>query len=392
MAPMKRPAAAAAKQPLAKKPATVRRNVTDEKVKVVADAVVKADGFPDALLRMLSTNVAPTLGVVKEERHEFQENVAAMVGDVLASMEAAAKAKIAEEEAKVAQLSGSKATLESSAEAATAESAAKTAAAESAKAAVTDAVAALKAAKAAVTTAESEQKTGADEIAATAGKKTHLEATLAESFAPLKEGTKEDAKGSVTGLVKVCKEFEFDPSLISSLPIALQKAPADRGSFDSMVITQVENEITNKIAGFGETLAAAEPAKAAAAEKVTAASAVLEAAGEKDTAVKAELEAAKAAQKEAEVAAKAAQKVLKDFEPDMKKATKALEAATATLDQLTAGPLAAFAELLVLTNTPPPVEEAAPVDAEMAPAEAAPAEAAPGEAAPAEAAPAEAAP
>lgn len=367
---MKRPASAGAKGPVAKKPATAR---SDTRVKAVVDAVLKADGFPESVLKMLGANVALTLGVPKEERHDFQEQVSSMVGEVLSAVEAAAKEKIATAEAKFADLGQSKAGLESTAEAAAADLAAKSTAADSAKTEVGSATAALKAAKAAVTTAESDQKAFDADLEAIAAKKVHLESSLAETFVPLKEGNKEAVKGSVAELVKVGKEFEFDQSLMSSLPSAFSKDPESRGSFDSMVITQVESEIANKIAALAETLKVGEPAKAAAAEKVATTQAELTTATEKDVTCKAESEAAKAAQKEAEGTSKAASKALKDFEPDMKKASKALDAAKDILSELTAGPLKAYAELLELSNAPPPVaEEEAPavaMDAEAAPAE-----------------------
>jgi len=368
---MKRPAAAA-KGPMAKKPATAK-SMAAGKVKTVVDAVTKAEGFPDSTLRMLAGTVAGSLGVAKEERHHFQVQVCTMVGEVLASVEAAAKAAITEAETKATELAGSKSTLEAKAEAAAAELTAKSGAADGAKAAVAEAATALKAAKAALATAETDEKASAAELDALTAKKTLLESALAEAFAPLKEGTKEDVKAGVSTIGKLGKEFAFDHSLMASLPSALSKAPADRGSFDSMVIGQVEGEIGKKIVELTGTLAGGEPAKAAAAEKVAAATAELTAATEKDTASKAALEAAKAAAKEAEAASKAATKELKDFEPANKKAAKELESLTGALTDLTAGPLAAYAELLELSNVPPPEPE--PEEpAEPAPAEPAPAE------------------
>lgn len=370
MAPMKRPAAAA-KGPLAKKPATAKSMADAGKLHEVVKAVTHAKGFPESTLRMLSGTVAGSLGVAKEERHPYQVSVVGMVGEVLASVEAAAKATIAEAETKVSELGGSKSTLDGKAEAAAAELAAKTEAAKAAQAGVAEAAAALKAAKAALATAEHDEKAGSAALEELTSKKAHLESVLADAFAPLKEGTKEDVKPAVSSVSKMGKEFDLDHSLMTSLPSALSKAPADRGSFDTMVVTQVEAEINKKLVEVTGTLAGGEAAKAAAAEKVAAATTAQAAATEKDAGCKAALEAAKAAQKEAETASKAASKELKDFEPSMKKVTKELESATADLAELTEGPLAAYADLLELSNVlpPEPEEPEPPAPAEPAPAE-----------------------
>lgn len=371
MAPMKRPASAiAAKQPAAKKAATARNNI-EKKVKAVADTVANAEGFPDSVLRMLSANVALTLGVPKEERHSFQEQVCTMVGEVLAAVDAKAQEEIAGTKSKADEVAGSKATLEGTAQAATDDLAAKSAAADAAKTAVADAAAALKAAKSALATAETEQKAVGVELEAVASKKAQLESALADTFAPLRDGNTEDVKSKLAELVKVGTAFSFESSLMCSLPAALSKTPSSRGSFDTMVISQVEEEINKKIAGLTEALAAGEPGKTAAADKVSSASVELVAASERDASCKAELEAARAAHKEVEGALKTAQKGLKDFEPDMKKASKAFDAATANHEQLKSGPLAAYTELLELSNAPPPaVEEEAPAEAsEAAPVE-----------------------
>jgi len=361
MAPMKRPASTWAAAPQRKKPAAAKSSV-DSKCEAVEKAILTPQFFPEPVRKMLAASIAMSLGVPKEERHPFQEQVGTMVGKVLAGMEADAKKTVALAQAQVAEVGGVKATLEATAEAATAELTAKSEAFDSAKTAVAQAADALKAAKTASLSAEAEQKTSSGELEAVASKKAKLE-SLSECFVQLKEGAKEEVKLSTAELMKACKEFQFDSSLMAVLPSALGKDASSQGCFDSIVINQVESEIAKKIASVGEMLEAADTSKAALTDKTASAASETTAASEKDAGCKAELEAAKTAQKEAEKASKDATKAVKDVEPGSQRAAKALESAAAALIALTEGPLAAYAALLELSNAPPPVEEPAEVPA-----------------------------
>merc|ERR1740129_610836 len=166
---------------------------------------------------------------------------------------------------------------------------------------------------------------------------------------------------------KVGKELGLEASLLASLQNALVKAPASRGSFDTLVLEQAEGEIDKCKAALAGTLESGEPAKNERAAKVEAASAQLAEAAEAERSCKAALEAAKSEQKEAEAAQKAAAKAVKEFGPKMKEVAAGFEASKASLEDLKEGPLKAFAELLAYTAIAPTAEDEAP--AEAAPAE-----------------------
>merc|ERR1719343_349194 len=105
----------------------------------------------------------------------------------------------------------------------------------------------MKEAKTAQSTAESEQKTGDASLTALTASKAKIELAMAGTFVPLKEGTKtedKEVKAGVSELVKLSKEFDInDPSLLTSLPSALTKPPDSRGTFDTLVIGQVETQL-----------------------------------------------------------------------------------------------------------------------------------------------------
>mmetsp|Transcript_41105 Transcript_41105/g.87552 ORF Transcript_41105/g.87552 Transcript_41105/m.87552 type:complete len:377 (-) Transcript_41105:115-1245(-) len=371
MAPMKRPAAAQAGPAKSKKPATA----SSKDIKVVADALLLAE-LPEAVISLLTENLMVSLGVAKEERHQYQEEVIAMISETLDGVEAAIKDRIATSEGKVAEAETDKASREKAAEEATTTATAKSEAVDAAKAALAESTAAHKAAKIALSTAESEQKVGDAKLDAAAGKKTKLESALNGTYTPIKMGTAtpDEVKEGLAMLVKLGKEYSLDPSMLTSLPAALNKAPDSRGSFDAMVLTQVEEEISKHIQELDEELAKGEPSKAERAAKVTTATAELEAAATAETTAKATLKEAQTAQKEAEAEQKAAAKKVKDFDPEMRQVAADLDEEKANLEKLQTGAVATFKALSERSNIPPPEEEKAE---EVAPAEEAPAETVP---------------
>merc|ERR1719499_1784647 len=104
-----------------------------------------------------------------------------------------------------------------------------------------------------------------------------------EFVKPLAEGAlpEEEAKEKAHSLVTVLKKFDFDQSMMTALPTSLTKEPANRGAFDLMVVTQLDEEVSKRVVLLDTMLKEAEPAKAARAEALSAAEAALEAAAEK---------------------------------------------------------------------------------------------------------------
>lgn len=330
-----------------------------------------AEGFPAHVVAMLGENLVHCLGQAKEERHEFQVKVSGMVHEVLNSIQAKLEASIAAAESKVAQADTEKASREALAEAAKDTAASKAAAATAAKEAVDAAVAELKSAQEALQSAQKEQKNGDLAFAAADDKKVRMQSIITTVIVPCKEGATGEAgvisKG-IAEVTKLGKEYGFDAALMSSLPSALNKAPADRGSFDQLVVTQVETELQNRLAALTKELEEAAPAREERAAKVTAATATVEVASSKEASCKEALKAAQTEHKEADSAVKTTAKAVKQFGAEMKQVGADLAEAKESLDEFLQGAMATFKELLEQTNVVP--EEPAK-DAAAAPAEAA---------------------
>ncbi|CAE8637720.1 unnamed protein product [Polarella glacialis] len=370
MAPMKRPAAASAASTSAAK----KRNTgVSKKLSSVAKVLKSAPAFPKSVLAMLGQNLGLSLGPCKEERHEYQERIVQMLGEVINSVESGLQAEIQAAQQKVAAADGEKARREAEAQAADADVLAKTEAVSAGKLVASEKGTAQAQAAEALATAKAAQKAGDASLELAVAKKDKLVSVLSSAFLPLKEGSAESAKEAVAAVTKLGKEFSFDGALLTSLPSALTKPLAERGSFDTLVIDQVEAEIQKYISGYTTQLSEGEAGLQERATQVSTAFAEQAASSETLQAAQVAFKNAQAAQHEAEINQKLKHKELKQFGPEMKQIQSDLREAQESLSELQASALADFKELAERSIHPPepePVVEPVVVEVE-APAPAA---------------------
>ena len=72
---------------------------------------------------------------------------------------------------------------------------------------------------------------------------------------PLVSGSNDiDVKYLVNGLLVVLKSLSFDHSFLVSIPNAFCKDVASRGVFDTMVVTQVDEDVSKRLASLNSRL------------------------------------------------------------------------------------------------------------------------------------------
>jgi len=368
---MKRPAASPIAG-VAKRPAA--GGIVLGRCSVISKALLQAAGFPQTVLQVLSVSVPQSLGLPREQRHEFQEQVAAMVGEVLRNEEASTQLQVETAAAKLQGLTAESGPREITEQAAATEVATQTRVAQVAKTAVEERVAALKAAKARLVSATAEQKSDDREFDILVGKRAKLAAFRSDALGPLREGTlaAEKTQDTIAALVSLGKELSFDSTLLSAAPRALPKPPSERGSFDTMVFHQVECEFSKRMSELDEMIAKGELAKNERAAKVDMAASEVMSMTEAEEASRAELEAANTALRDARAAWSRSAKALRNLGPEVKQAEVELQCARTALEDMRQGPLEAFKELLNYTVVPPVDEklpEEVPAEQESVPEE-----------------------
>lgn len=365
MAPAKRQAgkAAAASSSGAKRAKT---DLLAGKCAAIAESVKAAPGFPKEMLQMVAGTVKVSLQEVKEDRHPFAEKCLKMVDEALQALQTSMSERVCSLEAKVAESDTEKAARVAAAEAAVAALAEKTEALAATKATLTEACQETAAAKAANAEAEEEKKAGAMVYTQAVENKAKLESVLSGDYDMLKQTT---AGKLVKAFVKFARDFDFEGNLIEAAEATLSLPPMARGTFDALVIKELDSVFSAKIAALEETIRNEEPAKAEREAKVEATAARLQKASEEEAARKSELAGAQAAVKEAEGVKKAAERAVKDFGPELKRAGLELVGARKELSECE-GVLGSFKEL---AERAAPVPEKEPEDAPAASEEKAPA-------------------
>lgn len=365
MAPAKRPAAAEASSatPL-KRPAAGPRAGTAARCRSVAEALVEASEVPKVFLEALAKNLPGTLGVRPDAREPLQERVVAMVGEILASVEADLQARVAATEVAAKEAEQAQA-VAAAAEASAAEERNKRAEeSKQARAALEEAATALKTAREEVHESDKIKKDLEGPLAVAAEQRRRTDAARKDLYTPLKEGVvaPESVNAALASLEAFAKAADFDVSMRTSCPSALSKAPGDRGTFDLMVLEQLEGEFDKRLAALDEKISGGQASISESEAKVEAAAAAVVASGERQSSCQAIVKAAAAAKGEAEAAWKSA-KVANKASKEMLEATVSHEHAKADLLKFQEGASVSFKEL-----KDPPVEPPAAAD-EEAPAE-----------------------
>merc|ERR1719410_1069560 len=129
---------------------------------------------------------------------------------------------------------------------------------------------------------------------------------------------------------------------------------SDRGTFDNMVMSQIEAEFQKCLASFTNELAHGELAKKEHAARVEAASSEHAEALATEEVAKAAKEATRMAQNDAETEHKALVKALQQGSSNMWIVTAGRNTAHDELKEFNDGPLAAFMELCEFTEISPP--------------------------------------
>uniref|UniRef100_A0A7S2BFT7 Uncharacterized protein n=1 Tax=Alexandrium andersonii TaxID=327968 RepID=A0A7S2BFT7_9DINO len=372
---MKRPASFAARE--AKRAAKASGDLKHRCEEVSSALLAATASFPLPVLEMLSSNIADSLGIVKDNRHPFQEQVATMIGEVLDAVSKVAQAKVAKAQSELSDLTATKDELENAEQSAMEELNVKVEATNTAMTAAAGTSDALIAAEAALADAQAALAETRSVQDTDASKKSYLSTMLSEKYVPLKEGTLEGSatKGIVSEVVHFGKECSLDATLLSTLPTALSKAPADRGTFDKLVLEQLSemfsraiDDLEAKITKLGVTIGDQQA-------KVDEATDKLDKAKVADQEAKAAVDAAKASQKQATASRSEAKANLKAAGPAIKDATAALQEAECEASALQAGPMKAYQALMELSLAPEEPEPAAaapvPTEEELVPAQAA---------------------
>mmetsp|Transcript_114627 Transcript_114627/g.319192 ORF Transcript_114627/g.319192 Transcript_114627/m.319192 type:complete len:354 (-) Transcript_114627:126-1187(-) len=262
----------------------------------VLDALRQAEGLPEGCRAMLAAGAPAGLGTPVAERHELQAMLVSWIGEVVDGTKAKLQEALdeADEEEKGAEVK--KQGLEGKVADAKAALEAEDASVATKESEMNEATKAAEAAKAALAEAQEKQKQGDAKMMEATKEKEGLEQALDKDFMVLKkeEGFQvPQAEKSVQALTPIAKRLSLDQSLRVAMPAVAAKLPAERGTFDHLVLDQLEKALTSKVQELREQLEAGKPAMEERASAVQAAQSSSNAAEERQQAASAALAAAR---------------------------------------------------------------------------------------------------
>jgi len=260
-------AAEAVTEDNAKKLQTVlkKQGVTKATHEAILEAIQHpmASSLTPATRTMLIAMLPQGLFVPGAEREEAQQVCVRMLGEVFESITSKMQAEISEadgqlskEKAEGAKLSEDSKAAETALKEATEEAASK-------KMTLADAAKEVISSKANLVEKEKEQQAGSAAYEEAVAEKEELAAVLAHDFRLLRDGDSEATSEVRAKILTLSAKLSLEESLMTALPSVLAKKPTERGSFDAMVVAQLEEGLTNKVAKLSEVVTNGAPAAAA---------------------------------------------------------------------------------------------------------------------------------
>lgn len=301
----------------------------DPKLASVKHTIESAD-LPEPCKAMLLAMLPHSLCVLKDLRTEQQSRAVEMISEVYDAIELKLKNTAEKESAKVTEIEASKDTVDKALAEAESRHSGTTATVESSKAALAQCFGVTNERKLALAAAEESERTGNAPGMAVEEEHRGLKCALDEHLKVLKEGSWEtgSAKRHLDALLPLAAKLT-DESLVTAMPSTCIKPPADRSTFDNMVVDQLETSFTSRLTQLNTDIEADKPAKAKRAEDVAAAQQLLKDAEDAQQKASDATSAALSAQKDTLAMLELAKSDVAAFKPQLRKAKEAADEAQA---------------------------------------------------------------
>lgn len=311
---------------------------------LVIQAIKEAD-LGENCCKMLVAACPHALGVTADKRHESQEIVVRMIGDVLKSNREKLEKEVELEKENTKEFDAKLAELTDVQDKATE-------VVNSTKASQTSKQAELKACKESVETAKkdlAEKKTEAKKSNATFVKaeemKNKYEKAKEEHLEVMVLGQADDLATHQKALEPIFDELELDDSLRGALPSTCGKKKVDRASFDNLVVEQIVAVFTAKLETIQKEYAELVPAARERDDIVEKAEKVLAEAEAQLVTITEELAASKTAANDAKEEMNKAIDAVFEYQTVFHKATATREAKIMELDNLVTLTITTYEEL-----------------------------------------------
>jgi len=306
---------------------------------------ISNSGAPHAVKEMLKTLMEDSLGVVKDSRHKFQEEVCQMIESVLLDEDKKLEHMVQEAQEDVEKCVAGKVAQNADIEAAQA-------AAETQKHTLTAKQAELASAEQDVEgkvqickVAQEELDKLKKEVNVAVQTQEKLEAALTGVVQSTKDG-QAVSKDVLDSFIALCTAVKCDPSMLTSLSAVLGKPAGELGPFDRIVIEQLEEIITAQVVVHKEVVVQNEAKISATQSKLDTANDELQRCLRGKESLESEVKSIEILTKQTAADVQSAKKKMKELDSERESADARAEVAKARVAKFREGALAACKQLL----------------------------------------------
>jgi len=352
MAPLKRPAASQDASPYKKRASSVDYDAGHAGLMQRIQDGIWNSSAPPLVKDMLNISMDYSLGVEKNSRHKFQEEVVDMIAAILGDEEKKMRQEIDDANGAV-----EKCVTEEASQAAVI-TAAKAAASALWEALATTQVDFATAEKAvqdkmqACNHAEHELNAIKDEVNRATHEQSKLNTAAADVIKPVKDG-EGISKDLLDSFIELCTILACDAGMVQAIPAAFGNTAEKRGGFDKVVIEHVEKFVVEKLAVQEDNVGKIKLEMSAREAKAEAAKAELQQSIQQKESLESEVAHSDKVAKIADSDVRAAVKTLKALRLQRESLSATAEVAKAQLETFHDGALAAFKQLMEHICVPP---------------------------------------
>jgi len=331
----------------------------------VMEAITAAEHLSPACKQMLLAGCPGSLGEYADKRHAHQELVVSLIGHVLGASQEALEAKLAEEQSMTFALETKKVELASAVQEAEEVLKAKAEQTEILAKELQAVTETMMMARRTLEEAKAVHAVGEQRLTELTKEKAHLENSVQQHLAVVQAGDTDAVHGDA--LVALASQLGLDESLRAALPRACAKAVGERGTFDSLVLTELEQVLQKRVAQLGADMATEESVLSERATAVQAAGLAVEESSAAQGLKASEVTAAQQVQQEQEFARSSAAEAEAAFVPLYDQGVAAKDAVKDELNAFTSYTCECYSLLKDRVTKVPCVEKTvANVDNEMA--------------------------
>jgi chromosome segregation ATPase len=327
----------------------VKKVKVDPALAAVMDTVKKASHLPEQCSAMLASMLPFSLAIASDERQESQQKVVSMAEETLQTVKTEMETALAGEDAQLNDFKGKMADLVAAVKEAEATLATKKEDFQTKDATLTEATAVVNTHLDIFAERRAAKATADAKTASMQEDKVALEAAFQNHFqTPMEAGEGPYFKG----LEPFLQSMDIEKSLHSTLPGTCAKTKENRGSFDDVILDQLEKAISARIAALAESITTETSAIALLAEGVQEAETDFNSKKETRAHCLAEIEAAQQEQSSAEEALVKANEAVTELCPQLEQAASQCELTKSKLADFESGPLDGFMTFKARTVAP----------------------------------------